>query len=305
MLENKVAFDYSNSLSDESDFNTLFQGNQKDLHLYLQEISRYKILSKEESEKLAVRYHKDGDQQAGWRLICANLRLVVKIATDFQRYWRHNFLDLIQEGNVGLVLAIRKFEAFRGIKFSYYATFWIRAYILRHIVENWRLVKLGTTQTQRMLFFNLNKEKSRLESQGIVPESELLAERLNTSEKEIVEMDGRFNNADVSLESPVLHDSMVTHKDLLPHDGPTVEDIAADRELKGKIHELLKKQNHFLNEREKVILSERLLSDRSRTLKSIAEQFQVSRERVRQIETRLTTKIKKSLCQELTNTQTT
>ena len=149
------------------------------LHRYLQEISQYELLSREETEELAVRFQETGDPDAAYRLVSANLRLVVKVARDFQKYWMQNFMDLIQEGNVGLVQATKKFDPYRGVKFSYYAAYWIRAYILKFIMDNWRLVKIGTTQAQRKLFFSLNKEKKLLESQGFKPEVKLLAERLN------------------------------------------------------------------------------------------------------------------------------
>jgi len=302
VLQNRKTYnlvDSSTGLSISDDSSTL--ANQ-DLARYLREIARYEILTREQMEKLALRFHNDSDQQAGCKLICANLRLVVKMAMDYQKYSLNNLLDLIQEGNVGLVLAIKKFEPFRGVKFSYYATFWIRAYMLRYIMENWRLVKLGTSQTQRKLFFNLNKEKARLESRGISAESKVLADRLNSSEADIIEMDRRINYPDTSLDCPVQQGSKVTPKDLIMQHGPTVEEIAADREIKEKMHAILKRQRKNFNEKEKVILSERMMSVKSRTLKSIAEQFDVSRERIRQIEKKLTKKIRKLLEQELAET---
>ena len=244
-------------------------------------------------------YQKNGDQLAGNELITANLRLVVKIAGDFQKYWTTNFLDLVQEGNIGLIKAIKKFEPERGIKFSYYATFWIRAYILKFIMDNWRLVKLGTTQVQRKLFYKLNKEKKALEAQGVKPESHLLAKRLDVRETDIIEMEQRFNGPDLSLESPINPDSPTEHNDMLSENGPSVEDLAAKREIIEKIHNVLDKQKGSLCEREKVILEDRLLHDDSRSLKNIAEQFQISRERIRQIEVRLLKKIGKTLQQEM------
>ncbi len=135
--------------------------------LYLDEIKRYPLLSREDEMDLAIRYREKGDIEAAYKLITANLRLVVKIAMDFQRYWMQNLMDLIQEGNVGLMQAVKKFDPYRGYKFSYYASFWIKAYIIKFIMDNWKLVKIGTTQAQRKLFFNLRKEKERLEAQGI------------------------------------------------------------------------------------------------------------------------------------------
>ena len=162
------------------------------LHRYLQEISQYELLSREETEELAIKFRETGDPNAAYRLVSSNLRLVVKVAMDFQKYWMQNFMDLIQEGNVGLVQATKKFDPYRGVKFSYYAAYWIRAYVLKFIMDNWRLVKIGTTQAQRKLFFSLNKEKKLLEAQGFQPEPKLLAERLNVKEKEVVEMSQRM-----------------------------------------------------------------------------------------------------------------
>jgi len=141
------------------------------LHRYLQEISQHRLLTREETDELAIHFNETGDPEAAYKLVSANLRLVVKVAMDFQKYWMQNFLDLIQEGNVGLVQAVKKYDPYRGVKFSYYAAYWIRAYILKYIMDNWRLVKIGTTQAQRKLFFGLNKEKKLLESQGFTPDA--------------------------------------------------------------------------------------------------------------------------------------
>ena len=289
----------SNTSSLEEQKKDAHTKNQLVLFRYMQEVNTYKLLSNEATEALVIRYQVEGDQQAGNELVTANLRLVVKIAGDFQKYWTNNFLDLVQEGNIGLIRAIKKFEPERGIKFSYYATFWIRAYILKFIMDNWRLVKLGTTQVQRKLFYKLNKEKKLLEAQGIKPESRLLAKRLDVREKDIIEMEQRFNGPDISLESPVSPDSPTEHKDMLPQNGPSVEELAAKREIIEKVHDVLDKQKGSFCEREKVILEDRLLQNDSRSLKNIAEQFHISRERIRQIEARLLKKIGKTLQQEM------
>ena len=273
--------------------------NQMALFRYMQDVNSHKLLNTEETAELVNKYQKKGDLKAGNDLISANLRLVVKIAGDFQKYWTNNFLDLVQEGNIGLIKAINKFEPSRGIKFSYYATFWIRAYILKFIMDNWRLVKLGTTQAQRKLFYKLNKEKKLLEAQGIKPECSLLAKRLDVRENDIIEMEQRFNNSDISFESPVSPDSTMEHKDLLAQEGPSVEEIASKREIIEKVKFFIDKQKDSFCEREKVILEDRLLQDDSRSLKNIAEQFDISRERIRQIEARLLKKIGKTLQQEM------
>jgi RNA polymerase sigma-32 factor len=206
-----------------------------------------------------------------------------------------NFMDLIQEGNVGLVQATKKFDPYRGVKFSYYAAYWIRAYILKFIMDNWRLVKIGTTQAQRKLFFGLNKERKLLEAQGFAPEVKLLADRLNVKESEVIEMSQRMDNWDVSLEAPVRSDSEDEQKNFIPHEGPGVEDMVAGQEIRERLGELLVGMQDKLNEKEKVILSNRLLNDDPQTLQTIAEQFGISRERVRQIEANLLKKLKKQL----------
>ncbi len=272
---------------------------QSGLHRYLQEISQHSLLSREETDRLARKFHEDNDPDAAYRLVTANLRLVVKVSMDFQKYWMQNFLDLIQEGNVGLVQAVKKFDPYRGVKFSYYAAYWIRAYILKFIMDNWRLVKIGTTQAQRKLFFSLNKERKLLESQGFKPEVKLLAERLNVKESEVIEMSQRMDNWDVSLESPVREDSDDDQKSFLPDGGPSVEQKVAELEVRERMVELLARLRENLNDKEQVILAARLLSDEPLTLQDIADQFGISRERVRQIEANLLKKMKKYLEQEV------
>lgn len=269
------------------------------LHRYLQEISQYELLTREETEELAIRFQETGDPEAAYRLVSTNLRLVVKVAMDFQKYWMQNFMDLIQEGNVGLVQATKKFDPYRGVKFSYYAAYWIRAYILKFIMDNWRLVKIGTTQAQRKLFFSLNKEKKLLEAQGFKPEVKLLAERLNVKESEVVEMNQRMDNWEVSLESPVRGESEDEQKSFLPHEGPDVEELVASQEIRDRFAEIINRLKDQLNDKEQVILETRLLTDEPKTLQVIADQFNISRERVRQIEANLLKKLKKHFEKEM------
>ena len=269
------------------------------LQRYLQEISQFPLLSREETEELAIHYRETGDADAAYKLVSSNLRLVVKVAMDFQKYWMQNFLDLIQEGNVGLVQAAKKFDPYREVKFSYYAAYWIRAYILKFIMDNWRMVKIGTTQAQRKLFFSLNKERKLLESQGFKPSTKLLAQRLNVKETEVIEMSQRMDNWDMSLESPVREDSNDEQKDFIPHAGPSVEEVVAGREIKQRMYDLLNDLQKSLNDKEQMILQTRLLSDEPQTLQDIADIFGISRERVRQIEANLLKKMKKYLEQEV------
>lgn len=291
----EVVVPYENPLVAMSDDENLPALSNPALHRYLQEISQYELLTREETDELAIRFREHGDQDAAYRLVSSNLRLVVKVAMDFQKYWMQNFMDLIQEGNVGLVQATKKFDPYRGVKFSYYAAYWIRAYVLKFIMDNWRLVKIGTTQAQRKLFFSLNKERKLLEGQGFKPEPKLLAERLNVKEREVVEMSQRMDNWDVSLESPVRSDSDDEQKNFLPSNGPGIESTLAGKEVKIKLNELLEALKDKLNDKETMILEERLLTDEPLTLQNIADRFDISRERVRQIEVNLLKKMKKYL----------
>jgi RNA polymerase sigma-32 factor len=269
------------------------------LYRYLKEISQYRLLTRAETEELAVRYNENKDPEAAYKLVTANLRLVVKVAMDFQKFWMQNFLDLIQEGNVGLVQAVKKFDPYRGVKFSYYAAYWIRAYILKFIMDNWRLVKVGTTQAQRKLFFSLNKEVKLLEAQGFKPEPKLLAERLNVKESEVIEMQQRLDSWDVSLESPVREGSEDEQKSFIAQEGASIEQVVADHEVKDRLNAMLKKFQATLNEKELTILHDRLLTDDPLTLQDIADRFGISRERVRQIEANLLKKIRIYLEEEI------
>jgi RNA polymerase sigma-32 factor len=265
------------------------------LDRYLGEISRYEILSREEMDELAIRLHEQNDRSAAYRLISSNLRLVVKVAMDFQKFWMQNFMDLVQEGNIGLIKATKKFDPYKGVKFSYYATYWIRAYILKFLMNNWRLVKLGTTQAQRKLFFSLNKERKLLESQGFSPEPELLAKRLKVKKSEVIEMSNRMSNNEVSLESPVGQDSDDEQINFLPSRDPGIEDTLCLKDMKKKLRDFLQTLKGRHNDKERMILEKRLLTDDPLTLQNISEIFGVSRERIRQIEAALLKKIRRHI----------
>jgi len=265
------------------------------LQLYLNEISKLDLLQADEAEQLARRYRYEGDKKAGTQLVLANLRLVVKVVSDYQKYWTNNFLDLIQEGNVGLTRAVDKFDPERGVKFSSYAAYWIRAHILKFIMDNWRLVKIGTTQAQRKLFFKLNSERVALEAQGIQVDAAMLSKRLQVKESEINEMGNRLGNSEISLEAPLRPDSKEDHKMFLTQDGPSVEDEIVATDYHQKLRALLDREQESFSDRERVILYERLLTDDSRTLRDIAGQFAISRERVRQVEIALLKKLREAI----------
>jgi RNA polymerase sigma-32 factor len=264
------------------------------LQMYLWEIRRYRLLTKEEEIELAIRYREKKDQEAGQKLILANLRLVVKIAMDFHRYWMKNLMDLIQEGNVGLMQAIRKFDPHKGIKFSYYASFWIKAYILKFIMENWKLVKIGTTQAQRKLFFNLTKEKERLLSLGYDPEPKLLAERLDVKKDEIIEMAQRLGGWEVSLDAPVKDDSKPS-----PESG--ADELISVRERKELLREKLEEYRKTLSGKHRDIFDNRILAEQPLTLQELGDKHSISRERVRQIQEKILKKAKEWLVENIPN----
>lgn len=269
------------------------------LQSYLSEISRYRLLTRDEEVALGKRVQEEDDTEAAYALVTANLRLVVKIALEFQRVWMQNLLDLIQEGNIGLMQAVRKFDPYKGVKFSYYASFWIKAYILKFIMDNWRLVKIGTTQGQRKLFFKLKKEKQKLIDQGFDPKPKLLSERLGVSQKEIIDMDQRLDAWDLSLDAPVKEDSDTDRMSFLGSDDDSAEDQVAKKEIESLLHEKVAEFTKGLNERELDIFEKRIFSDQPATLQEIGEQYGISRERVRQIEKNIIKKMKAYFQKEL------
>lgn len=266
---------------------------------YLMEIKRYPLLSREEEQRLAIRYKEKGDMEAAYRLITSNLRLVVKIALSFQRHWMRNLMDLIQEGNIGLMQAVKKFDPYRGYKLSYYASFWIKAYIIKFIMDNWKLVKIGTTQAQRKLFFNLRKEKERLLSMGFEPGPKLLAERLDVKESEVIEMDQRLGSWEVSLDAPIKEDSDSDHQSFIPSEEIGVDEQLADFERRELLKEKLAEFRTTLPEKERFIFDNRLMAEEPLTLQEIGDIYGISRERVRQIQVRITKKIKTYLQEEI------
>jgi RNA polymerase sigma-32 factor len=261
------------------------------LQRYLQEIRRYSLLTREQEHELAVRYQTDHDVEAAFKLVTGNLRLVVMIAREYQRSFR-NLLDLVQEGNIGLMEAVKNFDPYRGVRFPSYAVWWIRAYIIRYVINNWRMVKLGTTQAQRKLFFNLQKEKDRLERQGFVAGPKLLADRLGVKEKEIIEMQQRLGASDLSVDTPLRDGEDATMLDVLKSNAATAEDEVADAEFRTLVSERIREFGATLKDKDRVIFDHRLLAEDPMTLQEIGDQYGISRERVRQIENRVKRKLR-------------
>lgn len=271
------------------------------LQMYLLEIKQYKLLTREEEIELAKRVREKKDERAAYRLITSNLRLVVKIAMDFHRYWTKNLLDLIQEGNLGLLQAVRKFDPYRGIKFSYYASFWIKAYMLKFVMDNWKLVKIGTTQSQRKLFFNLAKERDKLIAEGFTPEPRLLAERLDVKEEEVVEMSQRLGGWEVSLSAPVGDDSREAYGALLPDPGISTDERLSEDQSREVLKEKLKEFRKTLSGNKADIFDNRIMAEKPLTLQELGDKYNISRERVRQIQEKIIKNLKQWLKEEIPN----
>jgi RNA polymerase sigma-32 factor len=269
------------------------------LQRYLAEVSHYKLISRERERELGLRIQENNDPDAAYELVTSNLRLVVKIALEFQRMWMQNLLDLIQEGNIGLMQAVKKFDPYKNVKFSYYASFWIKAYILKFIMDNWRLVKIGTTQGQRKLFFKLKKEKQNLIDMGFDPKPKLLSEKLGVSEREVIDMDQRLDGWDVSLDTPIKEDSDTDRMDFVSSDAESAEDQMAKKEIETLLHNKIEEFRKTLSARELEIFELRVFSDSPTTLQEIGDKYHISRERVRQIEKNIIKKIKEYLKNEL------
>jgi RNA polymerase sigma-32 factor len=269
------------------------------LRAYMAEIQRHRVLSREEEHDLAVRYRETGDVEAAYKLVASNLRLVVKIAHEYRRTAFH-LLDLVQEGNMGLMQAVKKYDPWKGVKLSSYAAWWIRAYIIRFIMENWRMVKLGTTQAQRKLFFNLSREREKLLARGVEPTPRLLARNLQVDEKEVEEMSARMASADVSLDAPLRGDEEGSRQSRLDRVTTSAEkapdDRIADEELRRIFREKLAAFGKTLtDEKERFIFEKRLLprdGEAPLTLQEVGDRFRLTRERARQIEAKVTGRLR-------------
>ena len=260
------------------------------LKKYLSEVSKYPVLTREEELEISTRVFKEKDKAAAQKLAISNLKLVVKISLEYYNTYL-NILDLIQEGNVGLLHAVKKYNPYKGTKFSTYASFWIRAYILKYIMDSWSLVKVGTTQGQRKLFYRLNKEKQKLEALGVYPAPKLLASTLDVKEEEVEDMEKRLAYTDISLEAPVHDESDDTIMDMMKS-GENVEEVVAEKEKSEIIAKKVTEFKKTLNDKELYIFEQRVMAEESSTLQEIGSRFNISRERVRQIENRVLKKFK-------------
>lgn len=257
---------------------------------YIQEIQRYPILSKEEEFEIAVGYYKHKDIEAAHKLVVSNLRFVIKIANEYANYGL-KLLDLIQEGNMGLMRAVKTFNPYKDTRLITYAVWWIRSYIHDYIQRNWSMVKIGTTQAQRKLFYRLRQEKSLLEQLGIEETPKLLAEKIGVREKDVIEMDQRLSGRDVSLEQPLSEDSKTSKLDFIADDRGNVEQVLAEKEEEVILQNKMRVFEKTLKDRDLFIYKERLISENPMTLQEIADKYGISKERARQLEE----KIKKNL----------
>jgi RNA polymerase sigma-32 factor len=260
---------------------------------YVKEISRYKLLTIEEEEALLKEMRDSGDIEVAKKLVLANLRLVVKIALEYRSAWQ-NVMDLIQEGNIGLMKAVSKYDATKGAKLSYYASWWIRSYILKFILDNFRLVKIGTTNEQKKLFFNLLKEKERLIGMGINPDNKMISANLGVSEKSVAVMDRRLSSggSELSIESKLDAEGPSLGESLADLSSEPIDDRLSNLQGIEILRDHLKIFLDDLKERDREIFEKRLLTEVPASLQSIADQYGVSRERIRQIEERLINNLK-------------
>jgi RNA polymerase sigma-32 factor len=262
------------------------------------EARRYPALSREEEQDLARRYRATGDREALFRLVTSNLMQVVRVALSFRRAAR-NLLDLVQEGNLGLLAAIERFDPEMNVRLPTYAAWWIRAYIVKFLLDNVRLVRVGTTNARRKLLRNLRQEKSRLEAAGIEVGPKMLADHFNVSEADVLDVERALHAHDVSLDAPIGEDGEQSRGDLLAASGPTVEEDVARRDLQERVKASIGRFRHGLGDRERAILDDRLLADEPVTLQVIGDRFGTTREAVRQAETRLMARLKEHLMGEI------
>ena len=268
------------------------------MQAYLREVQRHPLLTPEQTHDVAVRFVKTQDAAAAAQLVTSNLRLVVKIAYEYRRAYK-NIMDLVQEGNIGLMQAVKRYDPYRGVKLSSYAAWWIRAYILRFILNNWRLVKLGTTQAQRKLFFNLRKKRAELTAMGIDPTNAEIAKQLNVPESDVADMDVRLQQSEKSLDAPVgdAEGRSIARVDMMPSVWEGPEALVADEELQALLKNKLGEFRKTLvgKDKELAIFDERLVAEDPLTLQELGDRFGISRERVRQLEQRLTVRLREYL----------
>lgn len=278
--------------------------NKKELSLapsdpvakYIYEVSKYPILTKEEELELLKRYKEKNDTEAAKRLLLSHLRLVVKIAFEYYNEYYCTLFDLIQEGNVGLVFAIKKFDLSKNVRFSTYAQWWIRAYILKYLMDNYSIIRIGHSRTEKRLFYSLLKAKEKLAKMGIEPQNpKLLAQFVDEDEKDVIEMDKRLTETVISLDQAMNENGKRALSDTIEATDINIEDNLIKKEMDLKLKEKLNDFREKLNEREKIIWDKRMVAQNPLSLQELADEFKISRERVRQLESNIAKKLKKFL----------
>ena len=264
------------------------------LEYYMRQIKQFKLLSREDELELANRYRRFGDLEAAQRLICSNLRFVVKIAHEYRGYGMKT-LDLIQEGNIGLMMAVKKFDPSKGLRLISYAVWWIKAYINNFVIRNWSLVKIGTTQAQKKLFFKLNQVQRAFEKLGDEYPQLETAKALDVSVEDVDEMERRLGGRDTSIDVPLTEDGDYTLLETLPDTRDNQEEEYIERERETTLTTKVKEALQHLNDRERTIITSRILAEHPVTLQELADQYQVSRERIRQLESNALKKLKSVL----------
>jgi RNA polymerase sigma-32 factor len=265
------------------------------LQSYLIQINQFPLLTQEEEFQLAVTYRKYNDLKSAQKLITSNLRFVVKVAFEYKSYGV-KLLDLVQEGNIGLMMAVKKFDPYKGFRFISYAIWWIRAYIQNFIIKSWSLVKIGTTQAQKKLFYKIGKVRKALESEGDSEKKyELLAKNLDVAKSDIIEMEQRMSSRDFSLDAPFDEDHELTHLDLLQENSLNQEEALVREEEKEIREREVVNAMKRLNEKEVYVIKNRIMADSPLTLQEIGNHLKLSRERVRQIESEALKKLKKEI----------
>ena len=260
------------------------EGRVDSLTRYMAQLRDYPPISREEEHELALQWVATRDPEAGRRLVLANLRLVVKIAMEYRRAWA-NTLDLIQEGNLGLLQAVQRFDPYQEVKLSTYSAYWIRAYILKYLIDNIRLVRLGSTRAERKLFFRLNREKRELERLGFQPTPKLIAERLDVTEGDVLSMEQRLAGSDLSMDAPVGdEEGGARFGDFIAAPGQSVERQVADEDLRRTFLSHVQAFTTRLKPREQRIMQARVLADEPLTLQELGDEMSLTRERIRQIE---------------------
>lgn len=263
---------------------------------YIWEVNQYPLLEKEEEEELVRRYNENKDVEAAKKLLMSHLRLVVKIAFKYYNRYYCSLFDLIQEGNLGIIMAIKKFNPLKNVRFSTYAQWWIKAYILKYLMDNYSIIKIGHSRAEKRLFYSLKKAKEKLISAGIDPENtKMLAEYMREDEKDIIEMDKRLNHGVISLDQPLFDKSTNSIVNTIEADSTNIEKSFIQKDLNEQLNDKLNDFSKKLNGKEKIIWENRLLSDDPWSLQKIGDLFKISRERVRQIEERLIKKLKEYL----------